>query len=321
MDIDTGISVIMNSWMQLKRDEVLHFITDETHLREAEAVKRWASQYNVVLKLTLLPSDSVQSGDVIEQIAYQLSYVDAIIGATDFSFITTSAVKNATRKGARFLSLPLSCTDGRSLFEQDFIAMDTRWAEKAAHFLTGVLNKNDTVHITTRRGTDLFFSKKGRRASYFNGVTAKRGALGSSSFETYIPICEYETEGTLFLDASLGYLGKISEPFFAHFHQGRLSTNSTSSDAKRLTAYIKHFHDEEMWINGELGIGLNTLSHCRGVSYIEDESTYGTFHIGMGRNIALGGNHQAAGHFDIVTYKPTIYVGSTLVMKDGKLNM
>ncbi len=187
MDIETGISIIMNSWMRLRRDEVLHFITDETHLREAEAMKRWAAEYDVVLKLTLLSSDDVQAGDVIERIAYQLSYEDAIIGATDFSFITTSAVKNAARKGARFLSLPLSCTDGRSLLEQDFIAMDTRWTEKAAHFLTGILNKNDTVHITTKRGTDLTFSKKGRRAGYFNGVTAKKGAIGSSSFDSNEP--------------------------------------------------------------------------------------------------------------------------------------
>ena len=74
-----------------------------------------------------------------------------------------------------------------------------------------------------------------------------------------------------------------------------------------------------MWMNGEFGIGLNALSKCRGISYIEDESTYGTFHIGMGRNISLGGVQHAKGHFDIVTHNPTIWADGDCIMKDGEV--
>ena len=55
-----------------------------------------------------------------------------------------------------------------------------------------------------------------------------------------------------------------------------------------------------------------------GNCYIEDESTFTTFHIGMGRNLALGGVHDAAGHFDLVFKYPTIYAGDVLIMKDGQ---
>ena len=74
-----------------------------------------------------------------------------------------------------------------------------------------------------------------------------------------------------------------------------------------------------MYKPGELGIGLNKLSKCRGVCYIEDESVYSTFHIGLGRNITLGGKQEAAGHFDIVTHKPTIYADNKAIMKNGKI--
>ena len=74
-----------------------------------------------------------------------------------------------------------------------------------------------------------------------------------------------------------------------------------------------------MFKPGELGIGLNRISRTRGISYIEDESAYHTFHIGMGRNIGLGGKQEAAGHFDIVTNDPTIEAGNKLIMKDGEL--
>ena len=70
-------------------------------------------------------------------------------------------------------------------------------------------------------------------------------------------------------------------------------------------------------VAGELGIGLNKKSRCVGNCYIEDESAFTTFHIGMGRNLALGGVHDAAGHFDLVFQFPTIYADDILIMKDG----
>jgi len=50
---------------------------------------------------------------------------------------------------------------------------------------------------------------------------------------------------------------------------------------------------------------------------IEDESAYGTFHIGFGRNLSLGGAHDAAGHFDIVIHDPTITSDGTVIMRNG----
>lgn len=58
-----------------------------------------------------------------------------------------------------------------------------------------------------------------------------------------------------------------------------------------------------MVVAAEFGIGLNTHSRCAGNCYIEDESTYGTFHIGFGRNIALGGVQDASG---LTIWSPTL---------------
>ncbi|MGI6602010.1 MAG: peptidase, partial [Saccharofermentanales bacterium] len=52
-------------------------------------------------------------------------------------------------------------------------------------------------------------------------------------------------------------------------------------------------------------------------SYIEDESAYGTFHVGFGRNLALGGTLEANGHYDLVSHRPSIYVDNRQIMDDG----
>ena len=319
IDIDYGVSIIMNDWLEVKKDELIHFITDEKHMKEAEAVNKWAISTDSILKTTVLPSHLVQNGEIIEKMANILSNEDVIIGATSHSFITTKAVTTAIKNGARFLSLPLSTNDGTSLLENDFITMPVKEAKKMANKILKKLNGAKTLHVTTALGTDLHLSIKGRKANAFIGKVSKK-EKGSASFEVYVAPREDSCTGTLFLDGSFGYIGNVKSPIKIHFENGKMiSAESKDDGAKILIDYIKSFEDETMFKPGEFGIGLNKKSKCRGVCYIEDESVYSTFHIGMGRNLSLGGKQIANGHFDIVTFKPTIYADDKLIMKDGEI--
>ena len=320
INIDKGVSIIMHDWLGVSKDELIHFITDETHLKEAEAVSRWANGADAVLKITVLPSHLVQDGDVINKMVDILSIENVIIGATDYSFITTGAVSTAIENGARFLSLPLSCTDGTSLLENDFIQMNPKQAQKDAKKLISYLNGGDKIHVTTKLGTDFTFSMKGRKPGSFYGLAKHPKEKASSSFEVYVAPIEDTMNGVLYLDGSFGYLGLVENPIKIEFKDGTItSIESDDGGAEKLINYIESFNDKTMYKPGEFGIGLNRLSKIRGVCYIEDESTYGTFHIGMGRNISLGGKQTAAGHFDIVTYEPNIYVDDMLIMKQGEI--
>ena len=320
ISINTGIEIIMNDWLSVKKDELIHFISDENHIKEIEAFTKFTSKTDSTLRITVLQSHQVQNGNVIEEMTSSFKDDDVIIGATDFSFITTSAVTKAIKNGSRFLSLPLSCTNNTSLLENDFIKMDPKIAYDDAQKILKKLKGKDTIHVTTKLGTDLTFSIKDRIPGYFNGCATKPGQIGSASFEAYIAPLENSMNGVLYLDGSFGYLGTVKKPIKIEFVNGKLVNAESEDDgAKKLLDYIKSFNDEKMYKPGEFGIGLNRKSKCRGICYIEDESTYSTFHIGMGRNITLGGKQKAAGHFDIVTHKPTIEAGKTTIMKNGEL--
>lgn len=318
MEIEQGARIIVQDWLQAQPEDVLHFITDETKLREANAFSQAAEAFGAIPKVSILPSDSVQSGDSIEEMRQIMSYATAIVGATNYSFITTNAVSYALRRGARFLSLPLSTNDGSSLMEQEFLKMDPGKAAALGKPMLRALRRWDSVHVTTALGTDITLSVKGRRPGLFNGVAARPGVCASASFEVYIPPVETETTGRVVLDGSMGYIGLVKEPLELRFERGRLVEIADTADGRRLREYIESFGDGEMYCAAEFGIGLNQISRCRGASYIEDESTYGTFHIGFGRNLALGGDHNAAGHFDIVVHRPTIAAGEDIIMRDGR---
>lgn len=317
MKMEQGARIIVERWLQARPDDVLHFITDETKLREMEAFVTAAESCGAVPKVSILPADSIQSGDSIEEMRHIMSYANAIIGAANYSFITTEAVTYALRHGARFLSLPLSTNDGSSLLEQDFLQMSPQKAARLARPMLRGLRRASAIHVTTTLGTDITFSIEGRKAGLFRGVAARPGACASASFEVYIPPVETSACGRVILDGSMGYIGLVAQPLELEFVHGHLARIADTPDGRKLQAFIEHFQDDEMYCAAEFGIGLNQYARCRGASYIEDESAYGTFHIGFGRNLSLGGAHDAAGHFDIVIHDPTITSDGTVIMRNG----
>lgn len=314
-----GARCIIQNWIEAKENEVLHFITDENHIREADIFELAAFECGVVPKITILSSDGVQSGEVIEKMKNTMYYSDVIIGATHYSFITTEAVDYALKKGSRFLSFPMHTNDNSSIFEREFIRMRPKTAKKMGRPVADKITKSERVVVTTEKGTNVAFCVKDRKAGIFAGSCTGRGRVASSSFEVYVPIVETMTNGVVIADGSLGYLGAIKSPIELVFEAGYLVEINGKEDASRLKRYMESFNDKEIYCAAELGIGLNTKSKCEGVCYIEDESTYGTFHIGFGRNIALGGNHEAKGHFDIVTHKPDITADDIILMNEGEL--
>lgn len=318
MHIDQGARIIVEQWLCAKPDDVLHFIFDETKTKEMEAFVKATENLGAIPKVSILPSDSIQSGNTIEEMRHIMSYATVIIGATKYSFITTNAVSYALRHGARFLSLPLFTNDGSSLLEQEFLKMNPGKAARLAAPMLRKLRKGNQLHVTTKLGTDITFSIENRKPGLFHGRANRPGECASASFEVYIPPIETKTHGRIILDGSMGYLGLVEKPLELGFDCGKLVYIENTFDGRRLKAFMESFHDKKMYCVSEFGIGLNQCSQCRGSSYIEDESAYGTFHIGFGRNLALGGTHDAAGHFDIVVHKPTVETEKAIVMKEGE---
>ena len=315
-----GAKIIVDNWMNVRPDESLLIVTDMQHLNEMQQVENYARKRGAYVLVHVVPEDySQDSSSYFEELADEMQKHHVIFGATHYSLITTEIVKRAVHGGSRFLSLPMATNDGRSLLEYDFLMMDTAITRVTASVLLKFINESTHIHVKTQSGTDLNFRKIGRRASYFNGRAKDNKGFASSSFEVYIPIEEDQTFGTGVVDGSLGYLGKVKHPFAIRVDGGKVIEIEQNTDGKRLKEYMDDFRDERIYYASELGIGLNTYAKCEGRSYIEDESAYGTFHIGFGRNIALGGDYEACGHFDIVFHRPTIYADNRLIMENGSI--
>lgn len=318
-ELKTGAEIVIRSWLGLKRRERLLIVTDDSHLREAQALRESASEIGASVEIMVVEKHGIQIGVFFDEHECVFDDYQAVIGAADYSLVTTRAAKRAIRRGSKFLSLPLSTNSEQSMLAYDFLKMDTKKSRLMAEIIMKYLENSGEVHVTTALGTDLSFYKRHRQPGFFNGVVRDGRGYSSASIELYIPIEETMTAGTLILDGSYGYLGKVEQPFRILLKGGRIAEIENSPSGEKLREYLEQYCDDRMYIAAELGIGLNSYSKCRGQCYIEDESAYGTFHIGFGRNLALGGTQEASGHFDLVTHDPDIYADNRKIMERGKI--
>ena len=314
-----GAQTVIESWMCLKDGDRLLIVTDSCHKEEAELLKEVAVKCGSKADILITQTRGKLVGMYFDANPFAFSDYDYIIGATDYSLVTTLAAKNAIREGKKFLSLPLHTNDNRSMLEYSFLNCDTEKSKAVAQRLINKLAHCHTVHVTTQKGTDLYFYKKDRPARFFNGKVHDCEGYSSASIEVYVPIQEDKTHGKFVVDGSYGYIGKVVTPFEVLFNNGRITQIENSADGIKLKDFIDDYKDDKMYVAGELGIGLNPLSRCEGNCYIEDESALGTFHIGLGRNLALGGIWEASGHFDLTAHKPDIYADGFKIVHSGQI--
>lgn len=318
-NIERGAQIIIRDWMRIRFWDKLLIVTNEKYLLEASLLKKYALKKNASVDLMIMEKAGRTVGVLFDENETLFDGYTAIIGATDYSIVTTKATKRAIKRGSRFLSLPLYVNNSKSMLSYDFITMDTKKSKLMAKVIMKYICNSSMLHITTNIGTDIRVYKRDRMPGFFNGVAKDGNGFSSASFEIYVPIEETETEGEMIVDGSLGYIGRPEEPIKVKFSKGNIVEIEQNPSGDRLKKYIDEYNDSNMYVSSELGIGLNSYAKCEGNCYIEDESAYGTFHIGLGRNIALGGTHEANGHFDLVSLKPDIYADNRKIMHQGRI--
>ena len=253
--IQHGADVIIRDWVRLRAGERILIVSSQKYAVEVAAMQQAAQAVGSVADVLMLDDLHEQVGQYFDDREDAFDPYNAVIGAAEYSLITTRAVK-------------------------------------------------------------------GRVPGFFNGCCHDGKGLSSASVEVYVAPVESDTNGTLILDGSMGYIGIVDSPVRVELRGGRIVEIEDNASGRRLKQFLARFHDpENMVVAAEFGIGLNTHSRCAGNCYIEDESTYGTFHIGFGRNIALGGVQDASGHYDLVTHAPCIYVDNRMIMDHGQLTV
>ncbi|MBI5388998.1 aminopeptidase [Candidatus Woesearchaeota archaeon] len=305
---------VLKTCMGLKAGESVLIIYDKPKATIAKALWKKARSFGNPAKLYKIPIGKVNGQEPPRDAAAAMLVYDIVILTTSVSYSHTHAREQATKKGVRIASMPGITTDIMSRMGADYQII-----KELTNRIADTLDKGKQVRITTKKGTDLTFSMKGRIAhGRKGGIFHEKGFWGNlPEGEAFIAPVEGTANGVYIVDASQAGLGKVKELRLL-VRKGYV-TQITGDGAQKLARMLASVGKYGRNI-AEFGIGTNGKAKICGIT-LEDEKVLGTCHLALGNNFGFGGAVDVKLHLDGVMKKPTIYIDETLLMKEGVLQL
>jgi len=305
-----AIKTILNDCMKIKDEKVL-IITDNNRISVAEQLLKEAQKITEA-KLINIPIGTRHGEEPPEYVRKEMLKNKAILILTSFSLTHTKASRDAAKKGAKIASMPGATED----MIKRTIDINYKEIENQTKKLKKVLDRGKNVRITTKRGTDLRFSIKGRKAECWDGI--KKGMIKNlPTGESFLAPIEGSANGKFVIDGSVLNL-KIKNPITIEVKDGFAESIKGKKEAKILREILERLRNKNAYNIAEFGIGANEKAKITG-NVLEDEKVKGTCHIALGNNIGFGGKINVSIHVDGIILKPTIFIDEKIIIKDGKL--
>ncbi|MBW2965577.1 aminopeptidase [Candidatus Woesearchaeota archaeon] len=306
-----AIKTILNNCMQIKKGESVLIITDNNKIDLAESLLKEAHKITKA-NLINIPIGERHGEEPSKNIAEEMKRYDAILILTTYSLTHTKASRDAAKKGARIASMPGVTEE----MMKRAIDVDYKEIERQTKRLKEILDKGNDVRVTTKKGTDLSFSIKGRKAEYWEGI--KKGMIKNlPTGESFLAPVEGTANGRFVIDGSVLSF-KIENPITVEVKNGFATNIKGGNEADLLRKVLENVKDKNAFNIAEFGIGTNPKAKITG-NVLEDEKVKGTCHLAFGNNVGFGGKTDVPIHIDGIILKPTIFVDGKIIIKDGKL--
>jgi aminopeptidase len=217
-----------------------------------------------------------------------------------------------------------------AMFER-CVALDYGEMQAKAASIKKALGGAREIHVTSPAGTDAYVSVKGRVCKTDDGNFRLPGLGGNlPAGEVFISPAIAGVSGTIVFDGTVDLVPDAvipKKPVKVILKDGYVARVTGGEEAKGLLKVIekgeamareKGLKDEEHNARhiGELGIGINYKARMTG-NLLEDEKVGKTVHFAIGANYDNDAN--ALIHQDCLVMKPSMWVDSRQIMKDGKL--
>jgi len=311
-----GAKKILQVNLGFKPRESVLILAEDSTSEDAKYFLMAGKELDLNIVMLIMPDLNFNGEEPLEIVKKAMQLPEAMLIASKSSISTTNARVQASQKGVRIFSMPSFTSDMliRGPIEADFLKIKPRiWT------LAGIMDKANIVKIKSKNGSDLTFSIEGRSGRAMDALARESGSYRSMSVEACIAPLENTADGILMVDVAAPTNIIFNKPVKLTFKKGFIVKIEGNDNAMRLQKFLDEVGDKNIFRIAELGIGLNPSSKLTGKNYIEDESSLGTGHIGIGRNTSLGGETQAKGHFDMIFNNPDIFFDDTCIIKNGQL--
>jgi len=304
--------IAVDDCMGVKLGENVLVVTDPLRIKIAEAIADVARELGARTTLVSMPIGKRHGEEPPKLVAHAMKLSDVVIAPTTFSLTHTQARKRATEAGARVATMP-NITGG--MMRKGAMLADYKEVSALTKKVAAALDKASNVEVTTRAGTNLKFSIRGRKAHPDTGIFHTPGDFGNlPAGEAFIAPVEGTGEGRVVVDGSM--LDTATGRIDITIKKGR-ATVISGGLAKKLKKILDGAGPKARNL-AEFGVGTNSKAKLIG-NVLEDEKVFGTCHVALGDNSTFGGKVKAGSHIDGIFKRPTVKLDGKIMMKDGKL--
>jgi len=241
---------------------------------------------------------------------------DVILIITSHSLSHTKARRNASRQGARIVSLPGITADILCRTLNGHYKQILHRSRKLADILT----IGRSAKLTSPAGTALTFSIVRQPGHADTGMVHEPGRFSNlPAGEACVGPVHGSADGKLVIDGSFPGVGKLGQPVEMRVKDGYVVRITGDGEAEQIRAQLKPFGRAARNI-AEIGIGTSPSAKFTGCT-LEDEKVLGTMHIGLGNNVSFEGKVDVPCHLDAVIHKPTLIIDDRVIIKDGDIQV
>lgn len=316
-DVTRGCETLVEVCADLQPGETAMVISDETTREIGGLIATVASRVSAGVIHRVIKPLRVHGEEPPADIAVEMLESDVIFGVTKMSLAHTHARHMASKKGARYLSLP---DYSMAILSSPALQVNFRDLTPQAARIAKVLTAGHEVSVHTSLGTNIVLRIDGRQANSCPGWCDGPGSLASPpDAEANIAPLESSSQGIIVVDGSIpcDEIGLLDTPITLGIIAGRIAwVEGTVAD--RVEHMLDHLGHPGTRVLAELGIGLNPRAKVCGIM-LEDEGCLGTIHMGFGSNATIGGQNSVPFHLDMIIREGFLEVDGEPLMEAGHL--
>ncbi len=312
--LEKAAQTVINRCLDVKRGETVLIVADEPLVDVATLLFKAASKRTKYCHILQLASQNLRNGNLSDAVINLMADMQVVILATSSSLSHTNARRQASRQGARIVSMPgITNETFARLADTDYDKV-SRLSQKLRDILT--IAKEATV--SAPNGTHLHIPIAQQKGYADTGLLREPGAFSNlPAGEASIAPDNGKTEGEMIVDSGMGVMPEDNDPLVITIKKGRANRISGGLAAERLRRRLAQVGPKSRKV-AEFGIGTNKMAHLSGYA-LEDEKALGTIHVALGNDLSFGGNNNVPIHLDAVIYKASLVIDGRKILENGRL--
>lgn len=312
--LQKAAQVVIQRCFELQKHESALIIADDPYLDLAQHVFAAALKRTRHVHLLQVDSQYLQKNYLCSSVANLMREMNVVVALTTVSLSHTPARREASRAGARIVTMPAITNETFARIADMDVARISRLSSK----LADILSIAKEIHVTAPNGSKMYLSAAQCKGYADTGLVNTPGAFSNMPFgEACIAPQPGKAEGEWVVDSGMGVSPEDPDRLVISVRDGRAARILGGENAQRLRRRLSAYGASARHI-AEFGIGSNYAARISGYP-LEDEKVLGTVHLALGNDVSFGGNNDVPIHLDAVVYKATVVIDGRKILDNGKL--